>query len=399
MQTQKMSAAEILKKLIAYPSITPKECGIYDFLRALLPSFEAIELHRNEVKNIFLYRVFGRGAWDLMQRAREDKGILSPLRHLCFCGHVDVVPAGEGWSSDPFSPREEGGKIYGRGAQDMKGGVAAFIQALHALEGLQNEDAAPVMISVLLTSDEEGAGVDGVRYALECLEKMGLIPHFSIVAEPTCIKELGDSIKIGRRGSINGILRLFGRQGHVAYPEKCQNPIELLGARLGQLAGKNLDEGDEFFAPSKMVITDIRGGMEVVNVTPSELKILFNVRHSTHTTKESLTRYLQSVLEGLEYELELKVSAQPFLTEMGGFVRLIEECIQSKTGRMPIRSTSGGTSDARFLAPYGVEVVEFGLCNDLIHAVDECTSVQDVETLSAIFSEVVARFQKGWQKG
>ncbi len=383
---------EIAKRLIAYPTTTPNECGIYEYICELLKGFNALRLDKNEVKNLFLYRVVGidSSIWMKKIELGEYQG---ELLHFCFGGHIDVVPAGEGWDSDPFIPEIRGEYLLGRGSQDMKGGVAAFLDALNQM--LKKEEySKPVLFSVLLTSDEEGVGIDGTRYALECLETKNLIPNYAIVAEPTCVNEFGDMIKIGRRGSINGILTIHGKQGHVAYPDKCINPVELLGKRLGDLAGYDLDLGDENFMPSKLVITDIRGGMEVVNVTPNELRIMFNVRNNTLTTKESLENYIKKTLEGLEYDLEIKVSSDPFISQrQGTLISILQDSIHKITKHKPELSTSGGTSDARFFAKYGCEVVEFGVCNDKIHSINERVKISDLMLLGTVFSEVIERIK------
>lgn len=379
---------EIAKRLISYPTITPNECGIYEYISEVLKDFNILRLDKNEVKNLFLYRVVGENASSLMQKIElgEYQG---ELLHFCFAGHIDVVPAGEGWESDPFMPEIRGEYLLGRGSQDMKGGVAAFLDALSQISKSQ-EHSKPILFSVLLTSDEEGVGIDGTRYALECLESKNLIPNYAIVAEPTCVDKFGDMIKIGRRGSINGVLKIYGKQGHVAYPEKCINPVELLGKRLGDLAGYDLDLGDENFMPSKLVITDIRGGMEVVNVTPNDLKIMFNVRNSTLTTKESLEKYIKNILEGLEYDLEIKVSSDPFISQRDGvLVSILQESVKKVAKNEPVLSTSGGTSDARFFAKYGCEVAEFGVCNDRIHSINERVRISDLKLLSAVFCDVI----------
>lgn len=375
-----MNALEILKKLISYPTITPKECGIYEFIATLLEDFSYERMDCHEVRNAFFYRDFLPG--------KSDGKI-----HLCFAGHVDVVPAGEGWESDPFLPTLKDGYLYGRGAQDMKGGISAFLDAIikASKEGLRGN----IAISVLLTSDEEGVGIDGTRHVLDCLKKENRLPHFAIVAEPTCENIFGDTLKIGRRGSINGKIKIFGLQGHVAYPQRCVNPIELLGERLGKIAGKNLDDGDENFEPSKIVVSDIRGGMQVCNVTPSDLTLMFNVRNSTLTNQEDIKTYLQKVLEGLRYDLELKTSSLPFLTSRESEIaKKLKNCVAEVTGIQPNLGCSGGTSDARYFAPYGIEVVEFGVCNDRIHAKNERVGLQDLDNLSKIFKNVIQSFCK-----
>lgn len=367
---------QILEKLISYPSVTPNECGIYEEIEQVLgEGFERLDLDCDEVKNVFFYKNFASPN--------------TPKAHLCFAGHIDVVPAGDGWSSNPFVPMFKDGYIYGRGAQDMKGGIAAF---LSAIKQIQKSDS---MISVLLTSDEEGEAIKGSKYVLQELEKLDLLPDFALVAEPTSEEIIGDVIKVGRRGSINGVIKIAGKQGHVAYPSRCINPVELLGSKLGEIAGVELDKGDEYFEPSKIVITDIRGGMEVVNVTPSELKIMFNVRNSTLSNTSDLKNYLQKVLDGLPYTLELKESSKPFLTQKESIIVCnLARSVESVMGFKPKLTSTGGTSDARYFAPYHIEVAELGVRNDRIHAKDERVSVEELEKLEQIFIEFIGEFEK-----
>ena len=368
----KFSAISLLQELITYPSVTPKECGIYTLVQEIFTqslgegAFEVITQEKEGVKNIFLYTT---------RKAQ---------RHLCFAGHIDVVPPGEGWSSDPFAPTHRDGYLYGRGAQDMKSGVSAFVCAIRDFLVQNSEATKDLRISLLLTSDEEGEGTYGTQYMLDELESRGLLPTMAIVAEPTAHTICGDTIKVGRRGSINGKITIFGKQGHVAYPQNCINPTELLGARLGKLAGVNLDKGDVHFDPSKLVITDIRGGMEVVNVTPNELKILFNVRNSPQTTKEDVQSYVHKVLQGLDFDLQLRQSSVGFLTD-SPLVAMMSACIESVCGYTPELSTSGGTGDARFFGARGIPVVEVGVPNDTIHAINERVKPQDVQRLYEIF--------------
>jgi succinyl-diaminopimelate desuccinylase len=248
-------------------------------------------------------------------------------------------------------------------------------------------------LSLLLTSDEEGDAVYGTRVMLRHLEEAGRLPDYAIVAEPTCEERFGDAIKIGRRGSINGVLEKRGRQGHAAYPEKAKNPIHKVAQVLPYMAGANLDEGDDFFSPSQFVITDIRAGMEVTNVTPGKLKMMFNVRNSTKTTPEDVEKFVHRYFNGMDYELTLTQSAAPFLTDPESrVVRVLDEAVHEICGISPAHSTAGGTSDARFFAEYGVKVVEFGVINDTIHAPNERTSVGEVEDLCRVFRRVIERF-------
>jgi len=353
---------ELFKKLVATKSETPDDGGLLDFIAAYLPDFEAVRIDVADVKNLFLYKKFTEGD------------------HLCFAGHVDVVPAGEGWKYDPYSAVEEDGYIYGRGTQDMKSGVAAFVQAIKETEQFRGT------LSLLLTSDEEGEATNGTIKVLEYLREKDMLPDVCIVAEPTCEEVFGDAIKVGRRGSINGYLTLKGKQGHAAYPEKAINPIHLMAKPLCEMAGVDLDDGDEAFAPSKFVITDIRSGMQVTNVTPNELKMMFNVRNNTKTTQKEVRAFVAKHMNELDYELRLTQGSYPFQTDTDTkLVRKIDAAIEKVTGIRPKHSTAGGTSDARFIAPMGVDVIEFGVRNDTIHSVNERTTKKEVADLYRVF--------------
>lgn len=368
------NVVDFLVELIQKESITPNESGIFELIKCELSDFECITKDKNGVKNIFLYKNF------------------SPLSnhplHLCFGGHIDVVPSGNGWLYPPFLGKIVDNVIYGRGAQDMKGGVASFIYAIKNIKSFNG------ILSLLLTSDEEGDGVYGTRIMLEELKYRKLLPNFAIVAEPTCIENLGDTIKVGRRGSINGVLRLYGVQGHVAYPHKCKNPVDLIANILPNLSSYSLDKGDDIFSESKIIITDIRAGMEVVNVTPSELKIMFNVRNNPHSNIDTLRNYIDGLFDGLDYKLELKQSSYPFISKSKLLIDMLSVSIKEVLGITPNLSTSGGTSDARYFSEFGVEVLEFGLLNDKIHAVDECVKLEDVVNLVAIFEKFIFNMSK-----
>ncbi|CAM3288499.1 succinyl-diaminopimelate desuccinylase [Helicobacter labetoulli] len=381
----------LLKELIRLPSVTPKECGIYTIIKARLEQIQSpllekivIEQENEGVKNLF-YLFYPKGS------------DVSTLPHFCFAGHIDVVPTGENWQYEPFSAKEVDGYIYGRGTQDMKGGVSAFVSAI--CQSLESQSLVDCMLSILLTSDEEGERTYGTKIMLEELQKRDLLPHCCIVAEPTSTHHTGDMLKIGRRGSINGTLIIEGKQGHAAYPQKCLNPIELLGSRLGLLAGVNLDNGNSYFEPSKLVITDIRGGMEVVNVTPQNLKIMFNVRNSPLSDEDSIRTYIESTLATLPYTLTLKTSSLPFITESNTeLVKSLNAVIEAKIGRKAELSTSGGTSDARFFSAFGVKVVELGVPNDRIHAINERVKIDDILILHDIFIDFLAIFKNSAKK-
>lgn len=366
----KMNCVDLLLKLISYKTITPSEDGSYKFIEEYLEGFEVIRYNVEEVKNIFLTKKF------------NDDNI-----HLCFAGHIDVVPAGDGWNYDAFIPRIENDRIFGRGAQDMKSGVAAFITAVKDTKDFKGR------LSILLTSDEEGDAIDGTIKMLQHLKEINLLPQFCIVAEPTCDKIFGDSIKVGRRGSINGKITIKGRQGHAAYPEKSINPIHDIAPILASIAGANLDDGDDYFAPSKLVITDIRAGMEVTNVTPGELKMMFNVRNSTKTDIDKIKTFIENKIGKLDYTLELSQSAKPFVTKTDSkLIQVLSKCIEDTCGIKPQYSTAGGTSDARFIAEFGIEVAEFGVINDTIHAPNESTTIDEIEKLYTIFTKVIKNF-------
>jgi succinyl-diaminopimelate desuccinylase len=364
-----MNVVDLLLKLLSFESVTPNDAGSLQFIEEYLDGYEAMYVNKEGVKNLFLTKKFSEGP------------------HLCFAGHVDVVPAGDGWKTDPFVPVIKEGKIYARGTQDMKSGVAAFVQACGEAEHFEGR------LSILLTSDEEGEAKYGTQIMLEHLKTIDLLPESCIVAEPTCENIFGDAIKVGRRGSINGVIEKHGMQGHAAYPEKSKNPIHKVAQVLPMMAGVNLDEGDEFFGPSQFVITDIRAGMEVTNVTPGKLKMMFNVRNSTKTSLEDVEDFVHHYFSGMDYDLTLSQSAKPFLTDTDkAVVHAIDESIKKVCGITPKHSTAGGTSDARFIAAYGIDVIEFGVINDTIHAPNERTTIQEVEQLYSVFKNTISNF-------
>ena len=367
---KRLDVIDFFLKILSAESVTPDDGGLLTYIENYLADFEATWINEGGVKNLFLTKKFGEG------------------KHLCFAGHVDVVPAGDGWDTNPFVPMIKDGFIYARGTQDMKSGVASFVQAVRDMD-----DDFSGRLSLLLTSDEEGDGTYGTQIVLKHLKEINLLPDYCIIAEPTCEVQMGDAIKIGRRGSINGFLTLKGKQGHAAYPEKTINPIHNIASVLSQIAGHDLDNGDDNFAPSKLVITDIRAGMEVTNVTPNSLKMMLNVRNSTKTSQESLRTFIEEKFKGLEYELELEQGSYPFVTNRESFiVEQLKEAILEETGIQTKLSTAGGTSDGRHIAPYGVEVVEFGVINDRIHGLNERTSIAEVENLYNIFATIIKRF-------
>lgn len=365
-----MSVIELFKKLLQFRSITPNDDGAFDFIQEYLGyEWKQIQLNREGVKNTLFYKKFTDG------------------EHLCFAGHIDVVPAGDGWCCEPFEAYENDDVIIARGTQDMKSGVAAFLYACKHAENFNGT------LSILLTSDEEGDGIYGTRILLEHLKEINFLPDFAVVAEPTCEDIFGDAIKVGRRGSINGILELYGRQGHAAYPDKCLNPVDLIAPILPQIAGVNLDDGDEYFAPSRLVITDIRAGMEVTNVTPAKLKMMFNVRNSTKTDTQSVEDFINAKFSGLDFSLKLNGNTKPFVTDKNTkIVKILREIIKTELNIDTKNSTAGGTSDARFFGMLNIPTVEFGVKNDTIHSVNEQTTKTEVINLTKVFAKVIEIF-------
>jgi len=362
---------ELFLKLLRFMSITPEEGGAFAFIKEYLDDFDVIELKIEQTQNLFLSKHFGSGA------------------HLCFAGHIDVVPPGLGWESEPFEPVIKEGIVYARGAQDMKSGVCAALQALKSTTHFDGT------LSLLLTSDEEGDAKHGTIEMLQELKRRNFLPDFAIVAEPTSEKIFGDAIKIGRRGSINGVIEIVGKQGHAAYPEKTLNPVHQIAPLLTHLAGHHFDAGDTNFSPSQLVMTDIRGGMEVTNVTPGNLKLMFNVRNSTNTTQESIRSYIETLLNGLTYTLKLSESARPFITcKDSPIITLVSKALLHVTKKAPKLSTAGGTSDARFFGNFGIETIECGVVNDTIHAPNECCPLHEVEALVSTFRYVIENFSK-----
>ncbi len=366
-----MDIIELFRYMIKIKSETPDDGELLQFIEDYLPDFKAIRLDSNNVKNLFIYKKFCDGP------------------HLCFAGHVDVVPAGTGWKYPPYDAVINDSFIYGRGTQDMKSGVAAFIQAV------KNTNSFNGTLSLMLTSDEEGEAKHGTLEILKYLKSKFFLPNSCIVAEPTCQEKFGDTIKIGRRGSINGYIKIQGRQGHAAYPDKNINPIHQISKILDKISGVNLDNGDKYFAPSKLVITSLNAGMQVTNVTPDILSLMFNVRNSTKTTSLDVKNFIDTNFINTNYSLELQQSAYPFITNSDcKIVNDINQAIKETISVQPFYSTAGGTSDARFISKYGVNVVEFGVKNDTIHAINERTSIKEVERLYEIFKKLIQIHRK-----
>jgi succinyl-diaminopimelate desuccinylase len=317
------------------------------------------------------------------------RGTAAPV--FCFAGHTDVVPPGpiERWQSDPFQPTRRDGFLYGRGAADMKGSLAAFVTATEAFVGKHPQHGGS--IALLLTSDEEGDAVDGTVAVTETLAKRGELIDYCIVGEPTAVSRLGDTIKNGRRGSLSGKLTIKGVQGHIAYPHLARNPIHLAAPAIAELAATEWDRGNEFFPPTTWQISNIHAGTGANNVIPGHVDILFNFRFATASTPEALQARVTEILErhGLDHEIAWTLGAKPFLTGSGALVDAALDAIREETGGSAELSTTGGTSDGRFIAGICPQVVEIGPVNASIHKIDERVEIDDLARLSAIYQRIL----------
>jgi succinyl-diaminopimelate desuccinylase len=310
---------------------------------------------------------------------------------LCFAGHTDVVPTGplEEWRSDPFVPSIRDGLLYGRGAADMKSGLAAMLTATEAFVAERPAHAGTLVY--LITSDEEGPSVDGTRRVVETLRERGEHIDWCIVGEPSSERSLGDTIKIGRRGSLSGRLTVHGVQGHIAYPQFAKNPVHSFAPALAELASRVWDQGDEHFQPTTFQVSNLNAGTGAPNVIPGELKARFNLRYSPVQQLDALKRTVEEILQRhqVNYTLEWYVSGEPFYTPPGRLSNAVRAAVHTVTGLDPQLSTGGGTSDGRFIAPMGAEVVELGVVNASIHKVNECVRIEDIEGLHAIYLQTL----------
>lgn len=369
-----MSATlELTRRLIALPSITPEDAGCQALLGATLSElgFRVETLQFGEVTN--LWAVWG------------ERG---PL--FVFAGHTDVVPPGNtaDWRSDPFEPCERDGYLFGRGAADMKGSLAAMLTATSAFLGAHQPHAR---IGFLITSDEEGSAVDGTRRVMAELQRRGEQIDYCLVGEPSSSQAVGDTIKIGRRGSLSGRMRVKGIQGHVAYPHLADNPIHKALPALAALSTEVWDNGNAAFPATSFQISNINAGTGANNVIPETLTLDFNLRYSTELDAETIKSRVVAILKNfaLDYTIDWHLSGEPFLTEDGTLIKAVEHAIAAVTGSAPERSTAGGTSDGRFIAPTGAEVVELGPCNATIHKIDECVRITDLERLAEIYQRLL----------
>jgi succinyl-diaminopimelate desuccinylase len=370
---------ELARALIELPSLTPDDAGCQQLLaERLIPlGFEVEWLPFGQVSNV----IFTHGRVN----APGDPS-------LWFLGHTDVVPPGPSadWTSPPFKAEVRNNILYGRGAADMKGGVAAMVTAAEAL--VREHPGHAGQIGILLTSDEEGDAIDGVRRVAEVLRQRNGAPAFCLVGEPSSQRQLGDTVRIGRRGSANGFLKIHGTQGHSAFPEQLDNPIHRLAGFLDALTRVQWDQGDENFPPTHCQVTNIHAGTGAENVTPGMAEARFNFRNSPASPFAAIRSRVEALLrqQGIErYELSWKISGDPFRSEPGKLRAAVTAAISKELGIEPELNTGGGTSDGRFMAPLGSEVIELGLCNESIHKVNENTAVDDLETLSGVYKHIM----------
>jgi len=366
------TALDLAKRLIKHPSVTPATGGVFDELESMLEplGFAVTRFIKGEapdgpVENLFAIR---KGSQD--------------HRHFAFAGHLDVVPPGDGWQSGPFEPEERGGLLYGRGVVDMKGSIAAFISALHTIA----DDLGT--ISLIITGDEEGPARYGTVALMDMMEEQSITPDLCLVGEPTSVHKLGDMMKIGRRGSVNMWITVNGTQGHVAYPHNADNPITRLGKILSEIDALELDQGTDWFQPSNIEFTEISAPNPAHNVIPAQANARLSIRFNDRHSGASLSDLIREIVERHGGELNPIISGEPFLTPPGELSGLVAGAISQVTGVDPELSTSGGTSDARFLSRI-MPVVEFGLCNATMHKLDEAVAIADLEQLAKIYVQIL----------
>jgi len=372
------TAASLAEALIACPSVTPAQGLVFDCLESQLAPL-GFAVHRaitgtppeGPVENLFAIRKGPQGS-----------------RHFAFAGHLDVVPPGEGWESAPFAPERRGDLLYGRGAVDMKGSIASMVAAVRDIPA----DAGT--ISFVITGDEEGPAKYGTLALMDHMRAVGEIPDVCLVGEPTSVNRLGDVIKIGRRGSINVWLEVQGVQGHVAYPHLADNPVPKLVAMLAELDALVLDEGTEWFQPSNLEITDLEVGNPVTNVIPAKAKARISIRFNALHTGAQLAARVEEIAQRHGGNARAEISGEAFLTEPGAFSQIVSDAVEAETGKAPELSTSGGTSDARFLKDF-CPVIELGLNNATMHKTDEAVALDDLDALARIYRRIAEAALKG----
>jgi succinyl-diaminopimelate desuccinylase len=363
-------------ELIRRPSVTPADAGCQDLMmeRVAALGFRVEPQPFGEVANFWARR-----------------GDTGPL--FCFAGHTDVVPTGplDAWTSDPFVPQIRDGMLYGRGACDMKGSLAAMVTAVEGFVG--EHPGHEGSIAFLITSDEEGPARDGTAKVVETLEARGEKIAYCLVGEPSSHATLGDTIKNGRRGSINGLLTVLGKQGHVAYPQRALNPLHAAAPALAELVAEEWDKGNAFFPPTSFQFSNLNMGTGADNVIPGRLDALFNLRFSTELDADTIERRVHAILDrwGLDYRIDWRLSGNPFLTPAGALVDAAQAAVAEVLGVQAELSTTGGTSDGRFIAPTGAQVLELGPVNATIHQVDECVGVEELDRLSAVYRRILEK--------
>jgi len=367
---------ELTKNLISRRSLTPEDDGCQAMLAERLEAigFKATHLRYEDVDNLWI--THGNG---------------DPV--FAFVGHTDVVPTGplDQWISDPFVAEIRDGMLYGRGAADMKSGIAAFVTAVERF--IDEHPDHQGTIALLITSDEEGPSINGTRKVVDYLEENNIRIKWCLVGEPSSDKKVGDVVKNGRRGSLGGKLIVRGIQGHVAYPHLAENPVHKLSPALNEFCTRVWDEGNEFYPPTSFQISNIHAGTGADNVIPGEVEVMFNYRFCTEITEEELRAQTEAILDKykLNYEIEWRLSGEPFLTAQGELLDAIIASVKEITGITPEVSTGGGTSDGRFIAPTGTQVVELGPLNQTIHKIDECVKIDDLLTLSSIYELIIKK--------
>ena len=370
---------ELAKELISRPSVTPDDQNCQQLLAERLQKigFAVEELHFGDTKNVWLRR-----------------GTQAPV--FCFAGHTDVVPTGpvEKWDSHPFEPTEREGRLYGRGAADMKTSIACFVTACERFVAENPNHQGS--IALLITSDEEGDALDGTTKVVDVLKARGELIDYCIVGEPTAVDKLGDMLKNGRRGSLSGNLTVKGKQGHIAYPHLAINPMHTFAPALLELTQEVWDEGNEYFPPTSFQISNINGGTGATNVIPGELNVKFNFRFSTESTEEGLKQRVHAILDkhGVQYDLQWSCSGQPFLTQAGKLTDVAREAIAEICGVEAELSTTGGTSDGRFIKAIAKELIELGPSNATIHQINENVRLEDIPKLSAVYEGMLKHLLK-----
>ena len=368
-----MNTLELARELIRKASVTPADAGCQQLIAEQLAAagFSVEHLKYGEVDNLWAKR--GRGG---------------PA--LVFAGHTDVVPTGprEQWNVDPFAAEVVDGRLIGRGAADMKGSLAAMVNACTRFAASYPD--APGALGMLITSDEEGAADDGTLKVMETLARRGESFQYCIVGEPSSSDRLGDTVRVGRRGSLSGIMTIRGVQGHVAYPLRGDNPMHALARFVAAITREPIDAGNEHFPPTTFQMVNVHCDAGAPNVVPGELKCRFNLRYSNVWTPEALSGRIEALLRELkiDYEIRWRVAGLPFLTKGGPLTAAVRSAVREETGLDPELSTSGGTSDGRFIAPYGVDVIELGPLNATIHSVNELVAIEDLDRLERIYFRI-----------